>query len=176
MANRAKILGSLYTIMLGNQQFVTKKPPKTRFKDWWHLIGSGIEHAAGICGEKADFKDLFLVPETTDVDVTTLGDALTAMERNWPERKRFTAGQVAKLINSVGGEGGFVEGTTDDDTVRDCFFPTDKEFTFSAKKVGVKLTNYIGQPVMYGEEVLILKGGKNTHTNSQEYWVERIKK
>ena len=45
--NRGKILRALYTILRANPQLREPKPQKTRFKAWWHLIGSALEHAAG---------------------------------------------------------------------------------------------------------------------------------
>ena len=42
MANRGRILRALYTILLGNPDLnpTSKMPPETRFKTWWHLVGS----------------------------------------------------------------------------------------------------------------------------------------
>jgi hypothetical protein len=47
-AHRGQILRALYTIILGNPRLVEANPPvpETRFKAWWHLVGSAIEHAA----------------------------------------------------------------------------------------------------------------------------------
>jgi len=44
--HRGKILRAMYVLLLGNPQLKDNKPPKTRFKLWWHLVGSSIEHAA----------------------------------------------------------------------------------------------------------------------------------
>ena len=46
--NRAEILLALYTILLGNPQLKTAHdaPGKTRFKMWWRVVGSAVEHAA----------------------------------------------------------------------------------------------------------------------------------
>ena len=47
-AHRGEILQSLYVLLLGNPNLRadTKVTPQTRFKDWWWLVGSAIEHAA----------------------------------------------------------------------------------------------------------------------------------
>ena len=44
--NRAEILGALYTILLGNPTLKKSRnaPMKTRFKMWWRLVGSAVEH------------------------------------------------------------------------------------------------------------------------------------
>ncbi len=47
-AHRGQILRALYTILRGNPRLgrEDKRPPETRFKNWWHLIGAAIEYAA----------------------------------------------------------------------------------------------------------------------------------
>ena len=48
-ANRGRILQAVYTILLGNPRLrpgSNQEPAQTRFKAWWHLVGSAIEHAA----------------------------------------------------------------------------------------------------------------------------------
>jgi hypothetical protein len=47
-ANRGRILAALYTILVGNPRLhATNRPPaETRFKAWWHLVGSAVEYAA----------------------------------------------------------------------------------------------------------------------------------
>jgi hypothetical protein len=46
--HRPGILFALYTILLANPRFaaVNREPAETRFKAWWHLVGSAIENAA----------------------------------------------------------------------------------------------------------------------------------
>ena len=44
--HRSEILAAMYTLLLGNPQLKRAEPAKTRFKDWWNLIGSAVEHAA----------------------------------------------------------------------------------------------------------------------------------
>ncbi len=46
--HRGEVLQALYTILLANPQLLPayRKPAKTRFKAWWHLVGSAIENAA----------------------------------------------------------------------------------------------------------------------------------
>jgi hypothetical protein len=63
--HRAEILAALYTILMGNPQL--KQPrhaaAKTRFKMWWRLIGSAVEHGAKLVGRELDFQTLFLAQE-----------------------------------------------------------------------------------------------------------------
>ena len=109
--NRGKILRALYTILRANPQLREPKPQKTRFKAWWHLIGSALEHAAGcmVTMEQAkndpanntaspiDFGAIFRDVEKDDEEAVSLGDALDALHDVWP-MGYFTAGQVLDLI------------------------------------------------------------------------------
>ena len=47
-AHRAEILRAFYTILLGNPTLKKPRdaPMQTRFKMWWRLVGSAVEHAA----------------------------------------------------------------------------------------------------------------------------------
>ena len=84
-SHRAEILRALYTILLGNPAL--RSPPdaqaKTQFKVWWRLIGSAVEHAAGLAGQELDFQNLFLSQEEDDEDSVSLADALAVMKRRW---------------------------------------------------------------------------------------------
>ena len=53
--HRAEILAALYTILLGNPQLKAARdaPGKTRFKMWWRVVGSAVEHAAKLVGHEA---------------------------------------------------------------------------------------------------------------------------
>jgi hypothetical protein len=52
--NRAEILAALYTILLGNPMLKQPRdaPGRTRFKDWYRLVGSAVEHAARLAGHE----------------------------------------------------------------------------------------------------------------------------
>ena len=61
---------------------------KTRFKMWWRLVGSAIEHAAALAQRdveedkkvKVDFHKLFLAQDDEDEDSVSLADALAIMQ------------------------------------------------------------------------------------------------
>jgi hypothetical protein len=101
--NRHKILNALYTILLGNPRrnqaaAGEHSTPPTRFKDWWELVGSAIEHAAKLCAEEdhgwvadhnpgcaaepINFADLFR--ENEDEESAGLAELLAAMQKRWP--------------------------------------------------------------------------------------------
>ena len=56
---------------------------KTRFKMWWRLIGSAVEHAAELCDKVVDFQKLFLDSEEDDEESGSLAEALSAMSEEW---------------------------------------------------------------------------------------------
>ena len=84
-AKRGQILAALYTILLGNPRRDPNNKHlglrQTRFKEWWDLVGSAIEHAAKLAKKQSreekinqrvadadepppvSFKDLFLTQE-----------------------------------------------------------------------------------------------------------------
>jgi hypothetical protein len=117
--NRGEILACLYTILLGNPQLqpTNRKESKTRFKVWWHLVGSAMEHAAKCLVEKQmnfppewqtaspiDFAAMFAAVEGEDEDTGGLSAVLDILHAVWPE-KPFQASDVANLItNPMQGE------------------------------------------------------------------------
>ncbi len=112
LGNRGKILRALYVLLLGNPQLKSPKAPKTRFKRWWHLVGSAVENAAA-CLKRAeqsappevdraateiDFVKLFASVEGDDEDASDLADVLEILYSTWPQ-SFFQASDVARLIN-----------------------------------------------------------------------------
>jgi hypothetical protein len=111
LGNRGAILRALYILMRGNPQLQDRKPEKTRFKRWWHLIGSAVEHAARslVAAGKAkneadgsaraiDFGAIFASVEGEDEESSSLAEVLEVLYSVWPT-DYFQASQVAKLIN-----------------------------------------------------------------------------
>jgi hypothetical protein len=105
--NRGRILQSLYTVLLGNPRLrdLSAAQPPTRFKTWWHLVGSAIEHAAArharVTEEKErrlvaapcsscppkpiSFRDLFLAGDADDEQSVGLAIVLDVLRRLWPD-------------------------------------------------------------------------------------------
>jgi len=191
--NRAEILRSLYTILLGNPML--KKPfdevGGTRFKMWYRLVGSAVEHAARLVKAEAadlvnreiadqetrekmdklaaqpdvDFAKLFLVQETeSDEDSASLADALAVMKRRWP---KFKASDIAALINR---EGATSELTTEEleQMKRDrvilreyLYGHVPADFVATSKSVGDRLKAHRDEPAKSGDDTLILRGELN---------------
>jgi hypothetical protein len=76
--HRGQILDALYTILLGNPQLKHPQPPETRFKEWWHLIGSAVEHAAGHL-QPVSFKQMFNRTETKDEEMIERADIIQTL-------------------------------------------------------------------------------------------------
>lgn len=159
--HRAKILGALYTVLLGNPML--KRPRgaacKTRFKTWWRLVGSAVEHAAKLCGEVVDFTSLFLDAEEGEDEAAALAEALQAMFDEWGHRHVFTfqASEVADLINDQS-----VPLNPHGLTLRDFLYPGQPAgFKASARGTGKRLRLYVDNPVENGSNIMTLKGSKN---------------
>jgi hypothetical protein len=118
--HRGKILQALYTILLGNPRRRTGKypPPETRFKVWWDLIGSAVEHAAGLAVDyveglvadpyprcppaRVSFKDLFRRAESEDTQTESITIVLERLRHLWPSG--FSASSVASYMSDVSDE------------------------------------------------------------------------
>lgn len=167
-ANRGKILNALYTVLLGNPMLKrpADAPCRTRFKLWWRLVGSAVEHAAGANGCELDFGRLFLDQESGDEEGIGLAEALSAMASEWP--KEFISGEVANLINNE------FEGHHSD-ALRDFLFgTTPPKFVATSRAVGKRLKAYQGCPVQCGDVVLTLtsregRGGTAVYSVKVEY-------
>lgn len=121
LANRAEILGALYTILLGNQRFrdANPAPAQTRFKQWWHLVGAPIEQAAaehvehvkalamdplpGCAPAPVSFPAMFAEGERDDEQTGGLATVLEACRQNWPSG--FSAADVAAYCGRADVEG-----------------------------------------------------------------------
>jgi hypothetical protein len=167
--NRGKILAALYTILLGNPRLHDPHavPPETRFKDWYHLIGSAVESAARACGEAVRFRDLFLAQEEDDEESASLADALAVLAATWPNQTQFPAAHVANLINTASQtehEGGM--------TLREFLFPeVSQTLAVSAKATAKRLKRYLGEPVPNNDKTLILREIPDTHSKITSYYV-----
>ena len=176
--HRAEIMGALYTILLGNRFLDEPRdaPCDTRFKMWWRLVGSAIEHAAEIVGEHVSFKNLFLEQESEEEDTVALAEMLTKLRDTFPPTRNedgvlkptsFTASNLAVRIN----DGELV-------SVRDFLF----EGTFigeeggkvSALSVGKRLAMSVDNPTLVEDYVLTLKSGTGEN-HTKNYWVRRMR-
>jgi hypothetical protein len=193
--NRGKILVALFTILLGNPRLNDANPPpaETRFKQWYHLVGSPVEHAAKQHAEHvrglvmdADktcsprdvrFKDLFLQQDEDDDEAASLADALDKLAIRWPNGAHFKGADVAKLAN-ITGEGAQADDRERAMILREVFFsdfPLDK--TVTARTAGRRLKRHVGAPVVHDGKTLTLnewKDPKAPQKDGLHYYVHEI--
>jgi hypothetical protein len=192
-ANRGKILRALYTIMLGNPAIKpgSNAVPQTRFKMWWRLVASAVEHAAELhAADVADrvaamvadppacppvainFRDLFLAQEKDDEESASLTDALRALAGKWPAGERYLAADVARLLNDRG------EYQSNEDkeraaTLREFLYPKlPQNQDVSSKSVSKLLKQRVGEPVQDGDRTLTLKEWEDTHSKASNFYVQ----
>jgi len=167
--NRAEILRALYVILLGNPTLDLPRDAEmhTRFKMWWRLVGSAVEHAAKQVNavatdkdknEEVDFQKLFLKQEEDDVDDMTLGDVLGKMKQLWPT-STFKTSDVLSHVNAY-------DAFNTNETrrmFRDFFYPEMRGNTsnVSAQSLGQELGKYENNPVWRGDEMYELKSTKD---------------
>lgn len=105
-ANRGKILKAIYTVLLGNPRLraLNPSPAETRFKTWFHLVGSAIEHAAqqhAILNTDAtsiSFREVFLESEADEEQSDALATVLSTLRTNWPNE--FKGADVSHFANN----------------------------------------------------------------------------
>jgi hypothetical protein len=164
---RVEILSAFYTILLGNPTL--KKPRdalmKTRFKMWWRLVGSAVEHAAMLANpdREVDFQKLFLSREDEDEDSTSLAEALEIMLKRWPD-KAFEAKDVALFVND--------QANPDGATVREFLYPAaPPTYIASPRSVGKRLKQHVDEPVKSGDRTLTFRKEEDLHKNKLTYYI-----
>jgi hypothetical protein len=178
--NRAEILASLYTVLLGNPML--RQPSDaaghTRFKVWYRLVGSALEHAARCASEKLDFRKLFVANEEDDEEGTTLAAALEVMTRRWPGEAEFKGSHIASLINREGATSDrdpdeLEQLKHDSATLRD-FLLSDVPANTTATAIAIsrKLSTHVDEPVQYGGQTLVLR--TRTVHKMLHYFVTKI--
>jgi hypothetical protein len=188
-ANRGKILTALYTILLANPRLRrgTNSAAETRFKMWWHLVGSAVEHAAsqlvkleaveqavkqfGLAVEQQvataveiSFKEIFINQEEDEGDAADLADALEALMALGTE---FEASDAARIANE--------ETNPDGRVIKEFFCPTVKpEQLISPKSMGRRLAKHLDEPVRKDNRTLKLTKRTDTHSKDTFYSVSVV--
>ena len=162
---------------------------KTRFKLWYRLIGSAVEHAAQcavwndpdtdhVPDQTLDFASLFLDQEADDDEANSLGQMLEALEYAMgnraaemgrsPKGLTFTAAEIAEVINAP-------TQTANAIIVRDFLFentPLGEKKTITAAAIGKRLKPYERTPVRHGLRTLKLIVQMDKHTKNYVHRVE----
>jgi hypothetical protein len=161
--HRVEILAALYTLLLGNPQLKQPRdaPAKTRFKMWWRLIGSAVEHASE---QQLDFQNLFITQEEDDEESASLADVLDIFLKRLP--KTFSAADVAAFVNDQNML------SEDEHQVREYLLPgAESHQMFSARSIGRLLKRHLEEPVKCGDRTLALRKTEDLHANAFCYHV-----
>ncbi len=180
LENRGAILSALYTLLLSNPQLKEEHATtlKTRFKTWWLLIGSALEHAAKTLEERQrsladkdryatqiDFNKVFAGVEQDDEEGSLLADVLDVLRQHWPDNKLFQASDVAKLINEPMSDDG------DGPSVLRGYFDATGRRTAAAITpimVGRRLTAIVGAPVYVADQTMRLDRTNPTEAGARK--------
>lgn len=177
--HRGEILRALYTILLGNQQLhpAHAKEAKTRFKEWWRLVGSAVENAATALAEaqtdktpdsqKAapiDFGAIVAEIEAEDEETGSLGELLGYFHARW--KGAFQAADITQHIGDIA-LSSLQEHIEERKALCAFFDPTGRRGTdISAVTIGKRLKKILGAPVWVGDHTMTLKpisaAGKRT--------------
>jgi hypothetical protein len=175
---RAEILGAFYTILMGNPTLKKQRnaPMRTRFKMWWRLVGSAVEHAAKLAepDREVDFQKLFLARDDEDEDSTSLAEALEIMSRKWSGA--FAAADVAKFINPHTQTDQYGAPRAPDPSaasLREFLYPGAlPNHIATPKSVTKLLKKHSDEPVKAGDRTLILRKQEDPHTKNSLYFIE----
>ena len=99
---------ALYTILIGNPQKTPQDARgETRFKSWWRLVGSAVEHAAKLLRpdgvSEVKFKDLFLENEDEDTDALSLAEALEMIVKHWGDGRENVHSGRRHSVHQING-------------------------------------------------------------------------
>jgi hypothetical protein len=173
--------------MLGNPKLPASAKIPTRFKMWWRVVGSAVEHAAKAHTEAAvdahgaevkpqtiSFENIFLVRETDEEDSASLADALGVMSAMWSSG--FISAQVAELLNRTQGEQTTSQQKEPVVVLREFLFPEHRsKEDVSARSVGKRLSRHVHEPVKAGDVTMTLVAETDTHTKLVTFSVRTAK-
>jgi hypothetical protein len=165
-ANRGRILSAFYTILLGNPRIRADNPEQadTRFKMWWHLVGSSIEYAAdqhdlssfpgdatwnmNCPPKRISFRAKFLEGEADEEQTSNLAIVLDVMHNTWPR------GSKASDVATFAGEAseGAIEFKAALEAASGRPLPI-----ITATTVSWRLKALKDAPVMVGDDLLVLR-------------------
>jgi hypothetical protein len=182
--HRGEILRALYTILLGNPQLDLARAgePRTRFKAWWSLIGSAIEHASDLylgnhpraASDVVDFRRLFDAGDAEDEEVSETGDVLEILDGlTWRPKKKegdkneFDSADVFARLGATTG----IYGEEPRFTTLRQFFTKGGLLKCSSLYIGRGLAGAVDQPIQRGNVILTLR--RRTLDGRPVYRLER---
>jgi hypothetical protein len=182
--HRAKILGALYTVLLGNptlKEPVDRQMPG-RFQLWQRIVGSAVEHAAQCAVENENpeartvsFADMFSAQDEGDEEGSEFAQALEVI-RIWicgGQEVTFTAGDIEAFLNR--------DWTLDPDRgratgeLRDILFGSKVTGRITARQIGRRLSSHLDEPIRSNGEILTLIRTPGPKHHSAQFWIRRAR-
>jgi hypothetical protein len=167
LANRGRILQSMYQILIGNPRRGDGPHPaaETRFKEWWDMVGSAVEHAARIKGGHVSFKTLFLNSEDGEAETVTTAEVRRILHKEWHEMP-FEARTVAEAI--ILGQVPPLADVPQDQWRRDLKAGLERQCDRALKEINAtaisfRLKAMVDSPVPVDDGVLVLRYIKGAH-------------
>jgi hypothetical protein len=97
-AHRGRVVRALYTLLVaGALNRPAEQEAKTRFTNWWTLVGWPMEYAAGLLGINVDCTELMRAGEAADEEASATSAALSILHEMWP-KDGFSSQDVVKVI------------------------------------------------------------------------------
>jgi|SRR5271166_5837264 len=163
--HRGEILHALYTVLLGNPRFGDRDrcASKTRFKAWWHLIGSAIEAAADAALKaeepRPSFSTMFECVEAEDEDAISRSAILKTLHSIWPKDAAFTTAAVAEHLSAIAAR--VRDGADEDPHMAELrrFCTAPKAASPSPKAITRALKSIEGAPTAVDDAVMKLHAG-----------------
>jgi hypothetical protein len=173
LARRGAILKALYTVLLSNPQLgeaLPKDRDTTRFKPWWMLIGSALEHAAKQYGKTLAFGSLFTAVEADDSDAAGNVEVLEALYVEYCA-EWFQAAKVLECVTQPVPDDAPPEMRSRRRTLANYFGGETR--SFSAIGVGLKLKALLDAPYLRsdGKSKIKLIREKNKHKKTNDFKV-----
>jgi hypothetical protein len=172
--HRGEILHALYVILLGNPQLAPecRREAETRFKRWWQLVGSAVEHAAESVGQVVSFEAIFARVEADDDEAAARADILQTLYAIWPGSE-FTSAKVLAHLDESAGTAAQTSQPEDAGLAELRRFCTHKNSkAVSAKTAGIALKSIVDAPAVVGAGTLALRSRQDTHKKIGVFWVE----
>jgi hypothetical protein len=185
VAHRGNILEALYILMLGNPRLKDRDPSgaQTRFKMWWHLVGSAVEHGAKMHAEhvaalvidpnvgcpatEISFKKLFLDGEQHEEQTSSLATVLDTLRTKWPSG--FKASDLAFYLGATDTESIELKGALEQASGKSLPILTPTAVTWRLKAL-------VDAPVLIGDHVWVLKYAASGSGNGGEFTIRRVGK
>ncbi len=177
--HRGDILNALYTVLLGNPRFDDRArcAPKTRFKTWWHLVGSAVENAVQEATKTTlSFEKILKDAEAGDEEAAARGAILKTLHsidwQTWDGDgdRCFTTADLAEHLGKIADK--VKTGVDESDMAELRRFCTSRKATAPTPTAITRALNAIAEtPTAVETAVLTLHAWRDTHAHASTFKV-----